>query len=381
MSTKRKSGTYLLLLLLLSTWTPRATGEVIPNAYINGSQELYLTPYDRVEFQIGAKGKGTVECWTAIYSPFGWFSYNLGDGSWIAGLGNPYWGKVKDSPPQSILKVNGLPVGDYYLFFVMDEAGNGKIDPDSLSYAMAILHVREIWRPKPGTTWQWQLSGDTDLSYPAQVYDLDLFETSRETVSTLHRMGVKVICYLNAGAWEEWRKDAKLYPKEVLGSGLDGWKGERWIDIRRIDLLAPILKERIRLAAEKGCDGIEPDNIDGYTNETGFPLTYQDQLRFNKWLSLLCHSMGLSVGLKNDLEQVKDLIVHFDWALNESCFEYHECNLLTPFIQSGKAVFGVEYSGDPADFCPRANSMGFSWMKKHLQLDAWREACWEYEEK
>ena len=83
------------------------------------------------------------------------------------------------------------------------------------------------------------------------------------------------------------------------------------------------------------------------------------------------------MGLKNDLDQVDSLLPFFDWALNESCFQYNECDLLIPFIKSGKAVFGVEYDGDTDQFCPQANALGFSWMKKHLKLDAWREACWE----
>ena len=33
----------------------------------------------------------------------------------------------------------------------------------------------------------------------------------------------------------------------------------------------------------------------------------------------------------------------FDWALDEQCFQYVECYLLTPFIQAHKAVFEVEY--------------------------------------
>ena len=81
------------------------------------------------------------------------------------------------------------------------------------------------------------------------------------------------------------------------------------------------------------------------------------------------------MGLKNDLEQVSELLGDFDWALNEQCFEYDECDLLDPFVAAGKAVLGVEYTGDPATFCPLANAKGFSWLKKNLDLDAWRIDC------
>ena len=68
-------------------------------------------------------------------------------------------------------------------------------------------------------------------------------------------------------------------------------------------------------------------------------------------------------------------LAYFDWQLNEQCFQYNECDLLLPFIQAGKPVFGIEYQGDPASFCPQANSMNFDTLVKNLDLDAWRLAC------
>ena len=45
------------------------------------------------------------------------------------------------------------------------------------------------WVPAPGTTWQWQLSGRIDQSVKAEMYDIDLFDTSAATVASLHRAG------------------------------------------------------------------------------------------------------------------------------------------------------------------------------------------------
>jgi len=115
--------------------------------------------------------------------------------------------------------------------------------------------------------------------------------------------------------------------------------------------------------------------MDGFANDTGFELTAAEQLTYNRWFALEGHARGLSVGLKNDLEQVPDLVADFDWALNEQCFAYGECEALVPFVTAGKAVFGVEYEGDPETFCPRARALGFSWLKKRPELDAWRVAC------
>ena len=207
------------------------------------------------------------------------------------------------------------------------------------------------------------------------MYDLDLFTTPQATIQALKNRGKIVICYLSAGSYENYRSDAGSFPASVLGNTLDGWPDERWLDIRQIDLLAPIIRARMDLARAKGCDGVEPDNIDGYTNNTGFPLTSADQLRYNRWLAAEAHQRGLSIGLKNDLDQVADLVDTFDWALNEQCFAYGECHLLKPFIAAGKAVFGVEYDLAEAQFCPQANAFNYDWLKKRLALDSWRSAC------
>ena len=235
--------------------------------------------------------------------------------------------------------------------------------------------VGGIWRPAPGTSWQWQLQGTIDTTIDVEMYDIDLFDTSTATIADLEADGRIVVCYFSAGSWEDWRPDAADYPAVVLGNTLDGWPGERWVDIRRLDLLGPILEARLDLARDKGCTGVEPDNVDAYQNSSGFPLVAADQLAFNRWLATRAHERGLSIGLKNDLDQVTVLEPDFDWALNEQCFEYDECDVLQPFIDAGKAVFGVEYSGEENVFCPYLNALGYSWMKKHLDLGVWRIDC------
>jgi len=242
---------------------------------------------------------------------------------------------------------------------------------------VAPTNTEGIWQPAPDTSWQWQLTGMIDTSFDVDMYDIDLFEAPQSAIDQLHNDGRIVICYFSAGSWENWRPDAGDFPPAVLGNPLEGWPGERWLDIRQVDDLGPIMGARLDLAVAKKCDGVEPDNVDGYTNDSGFPLTEQDQLDYNTWLAAEAHARGLSIGLKNDLGQIPDLISYFDWALNEECFEYDECDWLLPFIQAGKAVFGVEYAGDPDVFCPQANALNFDWLMKNLDLDAWRLSCRE----
>jgi hypothetical protein len=232
-----------------------------------------------------------------------------------------------------------------------------------------------IWRPSASTTWQWQLTSPVDTSVPAQMYDVDLFDTPRRVVSALRARGSRAVCYVSVGSLERWRPDAGRFPDAVVGKPLDGWPGERWLDIRRLDVLGPILRARLDRCRAKGFDGVEPDNVDGYANDTGFPLRAADQLRFNRFLAHEAHARGLSIGLKNDLDQAAALEPSFDWALVEECFRYRECDRLAPFVRAGKAVFSVEYDLEPRSFCGRARRLGLMSMRKRPGLGAWRQTC------
>ncbi|MGV9555357.1 endo alpha-1,4 polygalactosaminidase [Streptomyces sp. NPDC003401] len=230
------------------------------------------------------------------------------------------------------------------------------------------------WRPAPGIGWQWQLRGRLDTSVDVPVYDIDGFDQSAAAVAGLHEDGRKVICYLSTGAWEDWRPDAGEFPRAVLGEG-NGWDGERWLDVRRTDVLEPLMAARLDMCRDKGFDAVEPDNMDGYRNETGFPLTAADQLRYNRLIARLAHDRGLSVGLKNDLDQIPELVDDFDFAVNEQCAQYGECARTTPFVEAGKAVFHVEYELPTSRFCAESRRLKLSSLLKKYELTAWREAC------
>ncbi len=129
--------------------------------------------------------------------------------------------------------------------------------------------------------WQIQYTGVLQTNLDVEVFNLDLFETPTQTIAALHKRNIFVMCYLSAGSYEDWRPDAHAFPYEVLGNALEEWPGEQWLDIRRLDILQPIMEARLDLAVQKGCDGVDPDNVNGYTNPTGFPLSAEDQKRYN----------------------------------------------------------------------------------------------------
>lgn len=233
-----------------------------------------------------------------------------------------------------------------------------------------------FWRPPLHATWQWELTEPVDQSVDAQIYDIDSDYNDASVVASLHAKGRKVVCYIDAGSWESYRPDASLFPISVLGNAVSGWSDERWLDIRRLDILQPIMRQRLETCRSKGFDGVEFDWVDAYAQpSTGFAVTATDQLTYNQWLASEAHLRGLFVLLKNDLGQVDALLPYFDGALNEQCFEFAECAVLSKFVAAGKPVFNSEYNLSESVFCSQALALGFNSMVKHVGLDAWRQPC------
>jgi hypothetical protein len=227
------------------------------------------------------------------------------------------------------------------------------------------------WHPAPTTAaWQWELQGKFELDPGASVYEIDGFEYPARDVKAIHGQGAKAICYLDVGSWEEYRPDASQFPKASLGARYEGYPEERWLDIAHYKKFAAIMQRRIALCARKGFDAVEPDNVNGWENKSGFPLTRQDQLRYNRWIARQVHKRGMAVALKNDAGQARQLVGAFDFAVVEECFEYQECDLYEPFVEAGKAVFETEYELQTSEFCAQAQALRFAAIRKDVELFA-----------
>jgi hypothetical protein len=129
---------------------------------------------------------------------------------------------------------------------------------------------KQIWQPSSGATWQIVLQQAikleptaTSITPDVDVYDIDLFTNSHTTIDSLHRLGKKVICYFSAGSYEPGRPDSNDFKEADKGKVMDGWPGERWLNLNS-DNVRTIMRKRIELAAKKKCDGIDPDNVDGF---------------------------------------------------------------------------------------------------------------------
>ena len=221
-----------------------------------------------------------------------------------------------------------------------------------------------------GTTWMWDLENNalpTNLN--AQVYVVDLFNTPSTKIQEYKNAGKKVVCYFSAGTYENWRSDASQFPQDtyctpgencarsvhILGDWCEsGGDCEWWLDHRK-PAVRTVMTSRMQLARNKGCDAVEPDNIDGYSHDDSIScsdqacwgLTATNQLDYNRWLADTAHSLCLGIALKNDVDQVPALADSFDFAINEECQKYNECGAYkTWFTDKNKAVLNAEYRVD-----------------------------------
>ncbi|MDD1719021.1 MAG: endo alpha-1,4 polygalactosaminidase [Methanoregulaceae archaeon] len=240
--------------------------------------------------------------------------------------------------------------------------------------------------PHIGEQWQWQLSCTPGLpsctriaDRPAGIgfYDIDWEENRKATVARIHRNGSAAIAYISAGTWENWRGDRGSFPLPVIGNIYGEWPDERWLDVRRTDVLIPLMVRRMKIAKNKGFDGVQFDNLDGWQADTGFPLTAADYTYYAARLSNKAHKLGLSAAWENALEIRRPLLPYMDWFLMEDCHVYGECRAARAFTGSGKFVGGVEYTDETTGmgFCSFYDDWQISGLLKNRNLGAWRKSC------
>lgn len=163
---------------------------------------------------------------------------------------------------------------------------------------------------------------------------------------------------------------------------MGGWPNEWWLNTKSTNV-RNIMAARLDLAVSKGCNGVDPDNIDGYQEDTGFGLTMDDAVDYVTFLANAAHGRGLSIGLKNGAEIVPNVLSLMQWEVNEQCENYAQCGAFQPFISAGKPVFHIEYpSSAPnvdqatkAKICGNQAAAGFSTILKTTNLNDWVMAC------
>lgn len=265
------------------------------------------------------------------------------------------------------------------------------------------------WQPTAGAKCQIQLKNTFNpksVAADVTIVDLDLFDNTAETIAEIHKSDQKVICYFSAGTYENWRDDEGDFKVKDKGNTLDEWPGEKWLDLRSGDVRT-IMTKRLDQAHKKGCDAVDPDNIDAYGNDNGLELTEADSIDFLDFLASETHKRGMSIGLKNGGDILGSVMPWMDFGVVEQCAEYNECSTYEPLTEANKLVIQIEYadgdnasnSDDDSDAeddsnskfdrrstnqvssaqkqksCNSSGSKEFSTVIKNLDLDAWVQYC------
>jgi hypothetical protein len=240
-----------------------------------------------------------------------------------------------------------------------------------------------FWQPPASASWQIVLKyALNDTSANVSVYDIDLFDNPTSTISALHAQNRSVICYFSAGSYEDFRPDSNQFKPSDYAKPLDGWPGEYWLNTNSSNVRS-IMSARIALAASRGCDGVDPDNVDGYDNDTRLDLTTSDAVDYLTFLAGEAHGRNMSIRLKNAGTIVNQTVGMLQWEVNEQCVQYDECELFRPFIEAGKPVFHIEYPKSAPDvsvstkesICGDTEANGFSTVLKNMDLDDWVDEC------
>jgi len=252
-----------------------------------------------------------------------------------------------------------------------------------LGHAAPQAHAR--WTPPQSLKWYWQLQGNVlppKRDIQATDFDLDVIDTDNvNTVTKFHDAGQKAICYIDVGTWESWRADAGSFPPALLGKTLPAYKDERYLDVRpgpKYEKLQVLMAARFKRCSDRGFDAVEPDNMDGYQNKTGFPISADDQLKYNRWVAQKAHEYGLAVFQKNDPAQAHALQQNFDGAITEQCNQYGECSKFQSYLTNGKPVLNAEYKANLyPGFCSADNTQKIMGALFSVALDgSIFKPCW-----
>ena len=224
-----------------------------------------------------------------------------------------------------------------------------RVEPLPRPVACIPRHGRRCWYPphldRTGRPmrWDWQIGRVTPLqrvgTRAVDLYDIDGFLTTKAEIRTLHTTWQaatlahpKVACYLDL-AWEDYRPDASpifrggAFPVDTLGKVYFGFPQERWLDVRQLNALKPMIDHRIAMCAAKGFDSVELDDIDSFDppGTTGFHLTPGDWQNFLAYTDNRIHEAGMTALWKNSPLLSWWGRRYTDGAVVEECYAFPPC--------------------------------------------------------
>ena len=242
--------------------------------------------------------------------------------------------------------------------------------------ALVLSGVATLAQAAPN--WDWQLSEPIRVPQGVEIFDTDPDSVSARTIRRLNQRGVYTICYVSVGTVESYRDDVLAFPASVVGRTYGDWPDERFLDIRQLDVLLPIMQARFQRCKDMGFDAVEPDNMDVYDNESGFRLSRRDGVRYILALADMAHEMGLDIGQKNVPEITRQLVGKLDFIITEGCFADDWCGEVAAYARAGKPVLAAEYTDTNVNWaaaCAFARANNYSMILKDRDLTAALEIC------
>lgn len=161
---------------------------VSPDIKANNSDgPINITQNDNLSVTVELDSEGNyaiADWWVLADTPFDWYYYSLGVGSWVPGFYVTYQGALFDLTPFEVLNISGLPKGTYNFYFGVDTNMNGFVDEplyyDSVDVIISIESSVDIAAFQSGRNGSWY---SLDLStLPDTQLEPDAYFDIKESV-------------------------------------------------------------------------------------------------------------------------------------------------------------------------------------------------------
>jgi hypothetical protein len=117
-------------------------------------------------------------------------------------------------------------------------------------------------------------------------------------------------------------------------------------------------------------------NLDVFANEhglgpskSGAAFNKTDSIRYLQKLSAEARKWGMSTGLKNAQKIIPDVLNEIEFAVNEECSVFEDCEDYKPLVDANKPIFHIEYV-KPTTIGKRLQKMVYVPDEEYAQLNA-----------
>jgi hypothetical protein len=102
------------------------------------------------------------------------------------------------------------------------------------------------------------------------------------------------------------------------------------------------MEKRIEIASQIGCSGVLFTEVSSWQEETGFKITEDDQIAYNRFLTGKAHENSLFSGFSDVEEQIYSHSEFADLVFSNNCYQKQNCIRYERFSELG-SVLNLEY--------------------------------------